>query len=131
VRAVGGHLPGDPLHQAAVLFKPGAPFLQLLDGLVVFVAHLRNRIGLPEQIRNLVDLRDERRPEFVENHNNSLRVRRSYWLGGSSLGSPVREVYQGSDPSRRRASASASSCGLVTAGKAKSRLSSASMISSA
>ena len=52
--------------------RPAAAFLELLDRAVVLVSHLRDRIGLPEQIRDLVDLRHERRPELVKNHGVSF-----------------------------------------------------------
>jgi len=74
VRPVGGNLPGDALDQAPVLFEPPAPFLQLLNGAVVLVAHLRDGVRLPEEVRHLVDLRHERRPELVENHGDSFRI---------------------------------------------------------
>ncbi len=72
VRLVGGDLPGDPLDEPAVLLEAGAPFLELLDGAVVLVSHLGHRIGLPEDVRDLVDLRHERGPELVENHGGSF-----------------------------------------------------------
>jgi hypothetical protein len=70
VRPVGRHLTGDALHQPAVLLEASSALLELLDRVVVFIAHLRDRIGLPEQIRDLVDLRDEGGPELVKNHNH-------------------------------------------------------------
>ena len=68
VGAVGLRLARDALDQPAVLLQPAAAFLELLDRAIVLVAHLRHRIGLPEQIGDLVDLRDEGRPELVKNH---------------------------------------------------------------
>ena len=62
----------DALDQAAVLLEPAAAFLELLDRLVVLVAHLGDRIGLPEQVGDLVDLRHERGPELVKNHERLL-----------------------------------------------------------
>jgi hypothetical protein len=62
------------LDQPAVLLQPAAAFLELLHRAIVFVAHLRHRIGLPEQIRDLVDLRDEGRPELVKNHMAPLVI---------------------------------------------------------
>ena len=73
VRAAGRRLPRDALDEAAVLLQPGAPFLELLDGTVVLVPHLRHRIGLPEDVRDLVDLGDERGPELVKDHRCLLR----------------------------------------------------------
>src|SRR5262249_1262834 len=48
--------------------------LELLHRAVVLVAHLRDRIGFPEQVGDLVDLRHEGRPELVENHGVSFEV---------------------------------------------------------
>ena len=75
----------DPLDQAAVLLEPAAAFLELLDRLVVLVAHLRDRVGFPEEVGDLVDLRHERRPELVKNHGVSFdhALRRGYFLTGS------------------------------------------------
>ena len=75
VRPVGRHLAGDALDQAAVLLEPGAALLQLLDRQVVLVSHLRDRVGLPEHVGDLVELRHERRPEFLNNHGTLLRER--------------------------------------------------------
>ena len=61
------HLAGDPLDQAAILLEAVAPFLELLHGAVVFVLHLRDRIGLPEDVRDLVHLRAKRGPELSQN----------------------------------------------------------------
>ena len=85
VRLVRRHLPRHALDQAAVLLEPAAPFLELLDRPVVLVAHLRDRIGLPEQVGDLVDLRHERRPELVKNHRGSFDATSttSYFLAGS------------------------------------------------
>ena len=60
VRSVGRHLAGHTLDEAAILLEPAAAFLELLDRLVVLVAHLRDRVGLPEDVGNLVDLSHER-----------------------------------------------------------------------
>ena len=73
VRAVRGDLTRDALDEPAILLQPGAPFLELLDGAVVLVPHLRHGIGLPEDVRDLVDLRDEGGPELVEDHRCLLR----------------------------------------------------------
>ena len=67
-----GDLPRDALDEPAILLQPGAPFLELLDGAVVLVPHLRDRIGLPEEVGDLVDLRHERGPELVKNHGVSF-----------------------------------------------------------
>ena len=70
VRPVRRHLPGDPLDQPAVLLEADAAFLELLDRAVVLVLHLRDRVGLPEDVGDLVDLRHERGPELLKNHMN-------------------------------------------------------------
>ena len=90
VRAVRRDLASDALDEAAVLLQPGAPFLQLLDGAIVLVPHLRDRVRLPEQIRDLVDLSDEGRPELVKNHvsPDSSMIRRGYCLRGSRSPAP-------------------------------------------
>jgi hypothetical protein len=68
VRSVRGRLAGDTLDQTAVLLQTATPFLELLDRAVVLVSHLGDRIGFPEQVRDLVDLRDEGGPDLVKNH---------------------------------------------------------------
>ena len=45
---------------------------ELLDGTVVFVAHLGHGIGLPEDVGHLVYLRHECGPELMENHGGSF-----------------------------------------------------------
>src|SRR5207249_10484459 len=62
----------DALDEPAILLEPRAALFQLLDRAIVFVAHLRHRIRLPEQVRDLVDLRHDRRPELVQNHGVSF-----------------------------------------------------------
>ena len=69
--------PATALDESAVLFQAGAAFLELFDRAIVFVPHLGDGIGLPEQVRHLVDLRHEGRPELVKDHGVSFtRVRR-------------------------------------------------------
>src|SRR5207247_9639849 len=68
-------LPRHPLDQTAVLLEARSALLELIDGPVVLVAHLRHGIGLPEQVRHLVDLRHERRPELVKDHGVSFYSR--------------------------------------------------------
>ena len=55
-RLVGGHLPADALDQGPVLLQPLAALLELLDGQVVLVLHLGDRVGRPEEVGQLVDL---------------------------------------------------------------------------
>src|SRR5262249_3069208 len=50
------------------------------DGAIVLVAQLRDRIGFPEQIRNLVQLREEGRPELVDDHGSSFWIRTTWLL---------------------------------------------------
>ena len=68
VRLVGGHLPADALDQGPVLLQPLAALLELLDGQVVLVLHLGDRVGRPEEVGQLVDLGRERAPELAEDH---------------------------------------------------------------
>ena len=56
------------LHQAAVLLQAHAAFLELLDREIVLVLHLRNRIGFPEKVGELVELRPNRTEELLEDH---------------------------------------------------------------
>ena len=72
------HLPRDPLHKRPILFEPFAAIFHLVDGLVVFILELRDRVGGPEEISNLVHLGGERLPEFAENHGlTSHRTKRN------------------------------------------------------
>ena len=65
---VVGDLKRDSFHQRAILLQSLAAFLKLGDGLIVFVLHLRDRVGGPEEVGQLVNLRPQRRPHFAENH---------------------------------------------------------------
>ena len=61
-------LAGDPLHEGAVLLEPLSALLHLIDGLVVLVLQLGDRIGGPEEVGDLVHLGREGLPELAENH---------------------------------------------------------------
>src|SRR4029079_12382137 len=82
VRLVGRDLPGDAFDEAAVLFETDAALLELLDRAIVFVSHLCDWIGFPEDVRDFVSLGHERRPELVKNHGGSFKTT-SYFLPGS------------------------------------------------
>ena len=62
VLLVHRHLLGNPFDQRPVLFEPLAAFFQLHDGLIVLVLHLRDGIGRPKNVRDLVDLGHESVP---------------------------------------------------------------------
>ena len=70
VRLVGGHLPADALDQGPVLLQPLAALLELLDRQVVLVLHLGDRVGGPEEVGELVDLRGQA-PELAEDHHRT------------------------------------------------------------
>ena len=71
VLTVQRRLPADPLDQGPVLFQPLAALLQLGDRLVVLILHLGNRIGRPEYIGDLIDLRHQRVPELPHDHRRT------------------------------------------------------------
>jgi hypothetical protein len=73
VLAVAVHLPGDPLDEGPILLEPLAALLHLIDGLVVFILQLRDRVGRPEEVGDLVHLRGERLPELAEDHRRGLQ----------------------------------------------------------
>ena len=66
-------LPRDSLDQGPILGQSFAAFLHLLDGPVVFVLHLGDRIVAPDRIGQLVELRRDGVPEFAENHGSPVR----------------------------------------------------------
>src|SRR5262249_34282476 len=66
--AVRVHLAGDAIDQGPVLFESLAPLLDLLDGRVVLVLHLGDRVRGPEDVGDLVQLRPQRTPELAEDH---------------------------------------------------------------
>src|SRR5207302_3125124 len=72
VRPVRDDLARHPLDQSAVLLEAGASLLELVHCPVVLVLQLRDGVGFPEQIRHLVDLRHECRPELVKDHDVSF-----------------------------------------------------------
>ena len=55
-------LPPDSFNKGAVLSQAFTPGLQLLDGLVIFVLHLRNWVSCPEKVGQLVQLSSKRVP---------------------------------------------------------------------
>ena len=55
------------------LLEAEPPFLELLDRGVVLVLHLGDRIGLPEEVGELVELCPDRSKELAENHARGLR----------------------------------------------------------
>ena len=73
VVAVAVHLPRDSLDERPILLEPFAALLHLIDGLVVLILQLRDRIGRPEEVGDLVHLRRKRLPELAEDHRGGLR----------------------------------------------------------
>ena len=60
------------LYETAILFESGSSLFQLLDRPVVLVPQLGDRVGFPEDVRDLVDLRHEGCPELVKDHGGSF-----------------------------------------------------------
>jgi hypothetical protein len=73
--AVAVDLPRHPLDERPILLEPLAALLHLIDRLVVFILELRDRIGRPEEVGDLVHLRCERLPELAKDHGRILRER--------------------------------------------------------
>ena len=69
--AVG--LPRYPLDERPVLLEPLTAFLHLLDGLVILVLQLGDRIGRPEEVGELIHLCGKRIPDLAEKHGRGLR----------------------------------------------------------
>ena len=53
----------------AVLLQPFAAFLKLGHRPVVFLLHLGDGVGRPEEVGQFIDLRGQRMPEFADNHS--------------------------------------------------------------
>jgi hypothetical protein len=66
------HLPRDSFHQRPVLLEAFAALLQLGNRQVVFILHLGDGIGGPEDVCQLVHLRPQRSPKFAEYHDGTL-----------------------------------------------------------
>jgi hypothetical protein len=61
-------LAGHPLDQPAVLLEPDPALLELLDRAVVLVLHLGDRVGLPEEVGQLVQLSAQSTEHLSEDH---------------------------------------------------------------
>ena len=65
---VAGHLAAHTLDKRPILLQANSTLSELDHGVVVLSLHEGDRIGLPEEIRQLVDLRLQQVPQRVEDH---------------------------------------------------------------
>ena len=74
VRLAVRHLARDGLDKTAVHLESLASFLETLGRLIHLELHDGDRIGLEEEVRDLVEPRAERAKEFPENHGFGVSV---------------------------------------------------------
>src|SRR6185436_20049845 len=92
-----GHLARDPLDQPAVGFETLAALFELLDCGIMFILHLGDRVGLPEDVGDLVHLRAKRAPELSQNQGELLPDDIFYYYEGLAKVVPGRaNDYNGS-----------------------------------
>ncbi|MBZ5636683.1 MAG: hypothetical protein LAO55_26455 [Acidobacteriia bacterium] len=82
VVAGAGHLPRDSLDQPTVGFETLAALFELFDRGVMFVLHLGDGVGLPEDVGDLVHLRAKRTPELSQNQGELLPDDLFYYYEG-------------------------------------------------
>ena len=63
MRLVGFDLPRDLFNQSAIQLQAFTAFFELLNGTIVLIAHLCDRVGFPEHIRDFIYLCAQRSPE--------------------------------------------------------------------